>query len=370
MTTIDISQFQATNDFVIPMQSIAWTGAAILDVCSVRAAYGQLLLLTDDGALHGVDLDTGRCTYLCATDLPEVPPVEDSAVFGVARCRLHASSDGRHAAIVADHGQYGVLMEVASGTITMRLDGGNYHDNTVPFSACFFLFEGRDVFAHRTDWNRLDLADPATGQSLTDRHIATYESGGDRPAHYLDYFHGRLKPSPDGSRLFDDGWEWHPVAVPRTWSTVDWLKSNPWESEDGASIVDLTMREDWNQPACWIDNQRLVLWGCAEWVIEEFEEKNKGPGVRIFDALGPAFSQGYAWPMDTHLGKVQDLFSDGARLYVAAYTGTSVWDLATRQLLVELPGFIACLLDAKRKVLVAFGSSSVRVLFLPWLPAD
>ena len=63
-------------------------------------------------------------------------------------------------ALCAQHGH------IRGSRPTLHLDGGVYHENTVPFSACFVPFQGRDVLVHRTAWNRLDAADPATGKSL------------------------------------------------------------------------------------------------------------------------------------------------------------------------------------------------------------
>jgi hypothetical protein len=183
--------------------------------------------------------------------------------------------------------------------------------------------------------------------------------------HYLDYFHGQLRPSPDGSLLFDDGWFWHPVSVPRTWSVAEWLTSNPWESEDGASIIDLGMRDDWTQPACWIDEQHLAMWGAADWDEEAFEERKRGPGVHILDVAARKPSMGDWWPM-IDVKKARDLFSDGARLYVAADTGTTVWDIASRLPIAQYPGVVARLFDRSRNTLLAFGPDTILEVTLPW----
>ena len=234
MLTLHESLVQASNGHAYPLRSLTWSGLPILDACSVQADYGHLLFLTTDGTLYGANCDSGVSAKLCKVALPDIPQADDNAHFGAAAFRLHASPNGGYAAIVVDKGQKGIVVEVLSGTITMHLDGGDYHEDTVPFSTCFVRFEGRNIVVHRTAWNRLDAADPKTGESLTERYIAPYETAGRRPEHYLDYFHGQLRPSPDGSRIFDDGWVWHPISVPRIWSVTNWLGSNPWESEDGS----------------------------------------------------------------------------------------------------------------------------------------
>lgn len=346
-------------------QSFRWTDTSVLDACTVQAAYGHLLVLTTEGALHGVNLDTHASAQLCTVDLPDIAIGGNHSHFGAPRHRLHASPDGSYAAIVVDQGRSGIVVETKSGAATMQLNGGDYHEETVPFSACFLRLNGRDVFVHRTAWNRLDAADPSTGKSLTDRHIAIYESSGERPEHYLDYFHGQLRPSPEGRLMFDDGWVWHPVSIPRIWSVAEWLASNPWESEDGASIIDLGMRDDWTQPACWINEQRLVMWGADDWDEEAAAETKRGPGVRVLDVTTSKPSMGKWWPMDD-IKNVSDLFSDGARLVVASDAGTAVWDIASRVQLADYPGFIARRLDRSRRTLLAFGPDTIQEVALPW----
>lgn len=259
------------------VRSLPMPGARILDVSAVRASYGHLLVLRSNGEICGVNLDSGVITRLCLVELPELPSEEGHGYFGAAAWRLHSNICGTYCAIVVDQGRKGIVVDTLSGGITMALDGGDYYEETVPFSACFLRFADKDVFVYRSAWNRLDAADPATGKSLTDRHIAPYEEAGPRPAHYLDYFHGRLWPSPDGSLILDDGWVWHPVSVPRVWSATDWLSVNPWESEDGASVVDLVLRDDWNTPTCWIGEHHVAMWGLVD--SENPEGSGKRPGV-------------------------------------------------------------------------------------------
>lgn len=357
---------QSANGTAYPQRSLPWTGSPILDACTIHSDRAHLLVLTSDGALHGIDLDTGADVRLCSVALPDLALGRNSEHFGAARYRLHASSDGRYAAIVVDEGRNGIVVDTQSGAVTMHLDGGDYHEDTVPFSACFLRYKGRNVLVHRTAWNRLDAADPATGESLTDRHIAPSAVAGESSEHFLDYFHGQLRPSPDGSLLFDDGWVWQPVSIPRVWSVTHWLGGNPWESEDGPSIVDLTMRDDWTTPACWISEQHLALWGLADWDEDEFAEIGQGPGVRIFDVTQRKQASTGRWPMEIQAKRVFDLFSDGARLFVAADTGTTVWDLASRAHVAALPGLTARMLDKARNTLVAIEADLIIELPLSW----
>ncbi|VWB68362.1 hypothetical protein BLA6860_03197 [Burkholderia lata] len=346
------------------VNTLTWEHTPIVDICAVQAGYGHLLVLTTDGSLHGVDLDTGCRTTPCSVPLPPLPPPTGHTAFGTPAYRLHASPDGRYAAIVTDYGRHGLVVDVATGSPTMQLDGGDYYPHTVPFSACFLRHRDRTIFVHRTAWNRLDAADPATGASLTARDIAPYAND-ERPEHYLDYFHGRLVPSLDGSRLFDDGWVWQPVSIPRAWSVDAWLDANPFESEDGESVVSLTQRDDWDTPACWIDSRHIAYWGLADWDEEEFAETGQDAGVRILDVTEALQSNDRRIPMATEPDRIGDLFSDGASLYVATHAGTTIWNIASGTPLGTLPGFVARRHDPVRGSLIAFDAGTIAEYRLP-----
>lgn len=362
------SYLQSTDDRAYPVRSLAVPGAAILDACAVDASYGQVLLLQSDGGIRGADLDLGTITQLCTVDLPELSNGEDDSPFDPAAWRLHANRSGTFCAIVVDRGHKGIVVETASGRITMVLDGGDYYGYTVPFSACFLHVDGRDIFVHRSDWNRLDAADPATGYSLTERHIAPQEESGPNPPHYLDYFHGRLRPSRDGTRILDNGWVWHPVSIPRIWSVAEWIHTNPWESEDGASLVQLAMRDDWNMPACWIDDDRIAIWGAVS-RNEELEQTGLRPGVEICEAASNDRASDEQWPIE--IDEVpRELFSDGKRLFIAGEAGTIGWDIVSRSEIFHLPGFSARLHDAERGILIAIGETTIIALSLPWSTMD
>jgi hypothetical protein len=149
--------------------SLAWRGATIVDACAVNAAYGHLLVLTADGGLHGVDMASHTVTPLCQITLPVFDIDDDGHVFASPTLRLHASVNGEFAAIVVDRGRVGLLVSTVNGKVIMSLDGGDYCEYTVPFSAAFVCHEGRDVLIHRTAWNRLEASDAASGALLTER---------------------------------------------------------------------------------------------------------------------------------------------------------------------------------------------------------
>lgn len=317
------------------------------------------MVLTTDGALHIVDLHAHTSAQLVVVDLPDLAPDAGDSHFAPQRHRLHVSHSGAYVAVVVDRGRSGVVVETRSGKSTMQLDGGAYCEETVPFSACFLQFDGRDVFVHRTDWNRLDASDPASGRSLTQRFIAAYESMGEPPLHYLDYFHGQLLASPDGHLMFDDGWVWHPMSIPRIWSVAEWLRSNPWESEDGASVADLDARDDWTQPACWVDDERIAVWRAASEDDEAPEPQAHEPRLQMVHVSGAHLTVDNAWSLPGVQGVV-NLLSDGKCLYVVSADGTTAWDLHTRARVADFPNFNAQRIDRTRNTLLAFESDRIQ----------
>lgn len=364
----DTRELLTTNHRASHFRSLEIQGSAILDACVVNASFGHLLLLKADGEICGANLTNGQVTNLCSVDLPSLPIDDGPNHFGPATYRLHASESGKFCAIVVDKGQKGIVVNTSSGAITMTLDGGDYYENTVPFSACFLQTYGKEVLVHRSEWNRLEASDPSTGKLLTDRYLAPYEAEGERPAHYLDYFHGRLWPSPEGSRLLDDGWIWHPVSVPRIWSATEWFRSNPWESEDGKSIVELAMRDDWNTPACWIDEHHVAIWGVVDGDEQEPGELGTRPGVQISNATSSERSLDKKWVMDLDVVPC-NLFSDGERLFIADEKNTTVWDISSQSRISTLLDFSPHLYDARRGALIAIDGNTLIELPLTCLPA-
>ncbi len=343
------------------LRHFTWHGSPILDACTVDATPEVLLVLTADGALWWVDRATVATNQLCSLDLPALPIDQRQGVFGIPQHRLHASHDGAFVAVVSDLGTQGQVINTQTGERTLLLDGGDYHPDTVPFSACFLRWNERDLLVHRTDWNRLDVSDPATGVCLTDRQMEPRNADGDWPLHHLDYFHGALFPSPNGKRLLDDGWVWQPLSMPRIWSVGAWLSSNPWESEDGTSVIDVCQRDMWTIPVCWISDDRLAFWGTLEWDDDEGENVRKGPGVQLVQLMDTTARHEPWWPMP-EISHVTAVFSDGSHLHIATKTATSVWCLSTREQVAVYPDFTARLFDRTRRVLIAFDGDSIEEL--------
>jgi hypothetical protein len=301
---------------------------AVLDIAALPAAGGRSLwlVLTESGRLVRFDADAGTYDRAAKTKVRAEPSREGR--HHQPRLRLHAARDGRFAAVVNDFGRSGKVIDLITGKATLTLDGGGYHEEFVPLSVAFAEHEGRTVVVHRTDWNRLDISDAATGRLLTAREPTSYKRGETEPEHYLGYFHGALSVSPDGRWLADEGWVWSPAGIPYLWDLSRWLGENVWESEDGPSRRRLCQRMGyWDVPMCWIGDNLLAISGLGD------DDTDLLDGVRIFDADTGVEVHTFAGPQGA-------LFGAGRRLYAAAPEGLEIWDPFTGDRTGRIPGFV------------------------------
>lgn len=247
----------------------------------------------------------------------ELPVVRAGGGLKPPRLAVHTGRDGRQAAIVVDYGSAGTLVDTRTGTVLRRIDRGDYHPEQTPFPCAFADAPTGSALIAATDWNRLDVFDAATGQLLTARESPRYTRDPTPPPHYLGYFHGALYVSPGGRWIVDDGWIWHPVGMPRSWSVERWLSADVWESEDGESCVRLRQVEyHWDSPVCWLDERRVVLWGIGT------DDEDLVAGVTVVDVRSGAQVSQFAGPAGS-------LFCDGRRLYAADGGELTVWDPLT-----------------------------------------
>src|SRR5436853_2875776 len=91
-----------------------------------------------------------------------------------------------------------------------------YHSEHCPFPLAFVQHNTKWLLIHATQWNRLDVSDPATGELLTVRPSPQLEADKSRPEHDLEYFHATVLPSPEGRWIADNGWGWQPIGIVRT----------------------------------------------------------------------------------------------------------------------------------------------------------
>jgi hypothetical protein len=302
---------------------------AAIDFTPVAGESGSVWLLLDaDGHIGRFDADTAQWSPLAQATVPVEEPEPQPWAGRRPSRRLHASLRGDFAAVVNDFGQYGQVIDLRTGEMTVSLDGGAYCEETVPFAVAFVEHRGRTVLVHRTAWNRLDATDASTGELLTARDLPGFRQDEPLAEHYLDYFHGALYASPDGRWLADDGWVWHPFGVPCSWDVRRWLDGNVWESEDGPSRLELCWRAyHWNVPMCWTGDHRLAVSGIGG------DDEAMLAGVRVFDVTTGV-------QVNTFAGPTGAFFADARRLYSANQTGLEIWDVDTGERNGTIPGFV------------------------------
>lgn len=297
----------------------------VVDVAPVTVAGAPAwLLLSDDGRVGRWDAGAGAFEALAAASVP-VEPERDRWADRIPRPRLHASADGGFAAVVHDYGRFGQVLDLRTGRVTMELDNTGDEEETVPFSLAFLEHAGRTLVVHRTAWHRLDVTDPVTGELLTAR-----------PPRPNGRFHGAVRVSPDGRRILDDGWVWHPFGAVAVWGVQRWLTEDPHEPEDGA--VRLCERDSyWDCAMTWIDGTRVAVEGIGE------DANAMRPGARVFDTGRVVRHQPPVGPNAVEVvtvpGPSGRFFSDGTVLYSADADGLHSWDPSAGTRLGTVPGF-------------------------------
>lgn len=278
------------------------------------------LLLDRLGRFHRLDTERG---------VTEAGGSVDPAAIDLSGPVVLEVSPGGELAAVGETGkQRAVVVEPATGKTTLRLTRDDYHQEQCRYPLGYFELDGRLLLVHATEWNRLDVSDPRTGELLTARTIDT-APGQKRPEHHLDYFHSDLLVSPEGTRVIDNGWIWHPVGQVRVFSLARWIRENPWESEDGPSVRALNFRESfWDGPVCWLDENTLAVWGDGE------SADDLMPAAIIYDAESGEELRRFAGPAQGFASVLP---------YLIAFDdqGTAVWDPKTGEQLLHDSSFSA-----------------------------
>ena len=81
--------------------------------------------------------------------------------------------------------------------------------------------------------------------------------------------------------------------------------------------------------------------------------------MQILDVTASEQSIDSQWVMETNGESIFHLLSDGKFLYATTNTGTTVWDLDSREQVTGLLGFTAKLLDQKRNILIAISATEI-----------
>jgi|HubBroStandDraft_6_1064221.scaffolds.fasta_scaffold64233_3 hypothetical protein len=249
--------------------------------------------VTADGVLFELDLDRG-----------EVREVMRVAI--AAPLELHVSADGRYAAVVQARGVHGVIVELAAGRVIMQLEREDYYAVQCRFPFAFVTRRDRQLAIYSPQWNRLAAFDVQTNEALTARPPIAHT---DR--HYLDYFHSGLHVSPGGQMIADNGWHWHPFGRIATWNLERWLTDNVWESEDGRTRRETALRDEWDVPLCWLDDEHFAVWGYGDGLVDAAAE--------IYDARTGKLERWFAGP------ERSDFVFD--RVLFVLGESTTVWDV-------------------------------------------
>jgi hypothetical protein len=277
------------------------------------------IALTVEGDVVRINLTTQTVTHLMRLPASQLDMSQQVS--------LYLSAGGEFAAIVNTKGQYGIVVNLSTGEMTMSLARDTYHIKHSSFPIAFFACEGRLLLVHSTAWNRLDFSDPRTGELLSNRTFAA-SSETKRPEHYLDYFHAGLNVSPGQEWIADNGWAWSPAGLVSTWNLRRWVQENVWESEDGSSRHRLCQRwYYWDGPLCWVDEQTLAVWGYGEddeWLI---------PAVRLFDARTSEEPGWFAGP------ETGTFMFDEYLLSFSKEHDLSIWDVTTGERVGLFPDF-------------------------------
>ncbi|MEU6487146.1 hypothetical protein [Streptomyces sp. NPDC046887] len=249
--------------------------------------------------------------------------------------RLHASPDGRFAAVVIDYGRRGQILDLTTGSVTEDLDNDGYHSDTVPFSLAFTVHEGRTLALHRPVWNRIAACEAETGRLVTGIPV-------DERADWTGLFHGTVLPSPDGTRIASDGWFWHPLGSVAVWNLAAWLAEGEAAWPESAGWTSVAHADYyWDRPMVWLDDDRLVVGGIGE--AEELMVD--GATVYAFtgeDGAEPVTEAVFAGPKT---GPKERFHVLGGLLFSSGESGMEVWDPADGARLGTVPGLRPTHLD-------------------------
>ncbi len=353
-----------------PIRTVSLPHVEVLDAAADERT-GSWYVLTAGGIVHRLgpshdaghgetnDLGDRDATALGAlVPVTRVPLIDEPFTEEVWRRplqhRLHVAPGAAHVAVVNDYRRLGQVVSTVDRRVVFDVDGGDYHQDTVPVSFAFVARPaGRIVAVHRTSWNRLDATDASDGRLLTPRPSPQYRRPAERQgddAHYLDYFHGRLLVSPDGRRILDDGWVWQPMSVPVVFDVGAWL-TNVWETEDGPTRCSLQGREDWSRSACWVDARTVALGDI------ENDDGEPAPWLRLYDVDADAVRPMVSRPAPDAV----ELFSDGTHLAFVTAAATIVEDIAGEQVVGRYEGFAPTRYCRRTGELVEIGAHGLRI---------
>jgi hypothetical protein len=279
---------------------------------------------------------------------------------------------GRMVAVFEECGSKAVVLDAEAGRALMFLDRGSYHTEQCNYPLAFFEWGDRTLLVHATEWNRLDVSDPRTGELLTARPSPRYQDK-QRPAHYLDYFHCSLAVSPNAKWITSNGWVWHPWGSVRCWDLSRWINENVWESEDGTSLSSLCSASYyWDRPLCWVDENTVAWWGIGD------DDLKLAPAIVVHDMETGLERAIFPGPLggQTHddfpyhrEGKSENVYRTTGRMHFDRWLfawkpgyGLSAWDLADGTRVWNQPDIVPAAYNGGRREFLCRDGSQWSVL--------
>lgn len=298
----------------------------------------KCIALAQKGSLYLINLTD--CSAVKIMDLGQ------SAINWEEPISIHVSNDNKVAAIVNTYGLNGVVIDMELGSILLELVRGGYHCNHCIFPISFFERDQQTYLIHGTDWNRLDITNPRTGEIITGRIAPVYENG-NSGEHYLDYFHSNISVSPDQRWVIDNGWIWHPFGDFTALSIDNWLE-NEWESEDGASKKSLWWGMDgWNNSICWLNDSTVAILGKYEY---DFYDEEQEIIMDVYVDTVRIFNVKSGKQINSIVGPIGELEYDKLLYAYSKKEGFSAWDIESGEKVFHEADFCPTLYhpDAKR----------------------
>ncbi|RKP44066.1 hypothetical protein D7Z26_27020 [Cohnella endophytica] len=291
----------------------------ILDIQPIISEDYSYYAITGNGNIIEINTNNESSNIVFSIDIEELDFDKNVSII--------ISSDRNIIAAFNTFGRSGLVIDLQMNRIMMRFGRDDYHYEQTIFPISFVNHDGQVFIMHGTLWNRLDIINPKTGELLTARVDPETSE-----VHYLDYFHGQLSVSPDQEWVVDNGWEWHPTGSVTTWNIKQWITSNEWESEDGASRKVIWWgKEDWNDPICWISNTQVGISGKYDISLfdeEDIKNHHKDSVFRIFDVNDGSIIKEF----EINYGK---LFFDIYLFCSSQDRGFLIYDLSNGNILFE-----------------------------------
>lgn len=171
----------------------------------------NVLAINEESELWRLQLHSGQAEKLLS--IQNIPDLNIKHPLQIV-----ISPNGRYAAVSNQRGRYGALFDLHSREqLPMQLERDGYHSDKSDFPLAFTeIPQGRTLLIHGSKWNRLDITDVLSGKNLSERTSPGFNKETNTThEHYLEYFHGQLHVSPDGKKVAETGWIWHPMPEVR-----------------------------------------------------------------------------------------------------------------------------------------------------------